>query len=101
MASRLTLNKKLQDILGSSYVYYNPPESMKLSYPCIVYTLDDIDRLGADNKGYALFHRYLVTLIDYSPDNPVRDQLLELPASSFVREYKADNLEHYAINLYW
>lgn len=101
MASRSTLKKKLQDILGSSYVYYNPPENMKLKYPCIIYSLDDVKRSVADNRGYALFHRYLVTLIDYRPDNPARDKLLELPASSFVRSYKADNLEHYTINMYW
>lgn len=101
MASQLTLHEKLKSILGNDNVYYNPPESYRLNYPCIRYKLDDIDRVGANNKGYALFHRYLVTLIDYEPDSPVRDKLLELPASSFVRSYKADNLEHYAINIYW
>lgn len=101
MASRLSLQSKLEELLGTRYVYYNPPENMRLEYPCFVYNLDDIDRLGGSNRGYTLFHRYLITLIDYTADNPVRDKILELPASSFVREYKAGNLEHYAINLYW
>lgn len=101
MASRLTLHNMLTNLLGNENVYYNPPEGMRLNYPCIVYNLDDVSRYGANNRGYALFNRYLVTLIDYSPDNSVRGRLLELPASSFVRSYKSDNLEHYVINLYW
>ena len=38
MASRLNLQDKLEEVLGSKQVYFQPPESLKLKYPCIVYS---------------------------------------------------------------
>lgn len=101
MGSHQTLRNKLMDILGNSNVYYNPPENYKIKYPCIVFYMDDVQRIGADNIGYAMFHRYLLTYISYDPNETVVDALLELPSSSFVRSYKADNLDHSVINIYW
>ena len=34
---RLQFHRILCEILGSEYVYFQPPESKKLHYPCIVY----------------------------------------------------------------
>ena len=101
MASRLSLEKKLQEILGNKHVYYEPPENYKLSYPCFVYFLDDIDRRSADNMGYMITKRYQITLIDRLPDNPAIDRLMGLPGCSFERSYKSNNLEHYVVTLYW
>lgn len=101
MATRLSLQKKLEEILGNKNVYYEPPEGYKLSYPCFVYQLDDVYRRSADNIGYSLMNRYQITLIDRVPDNPARDELLRLPYCSFDRSYKSDNLEHYIFQLYW
>ena len=101
MATRLALQKKLEELLGSKNVYYEPPENLKLDYPCFVYMLDDVYRRSADNIGYTIQNRYQMTLIDRLPDNPVRDKLLELPRCEFDRLYKSDNLEHYVFTIYW
>lgn len=101
MATRLALQKKLEELLGSKNVYYEPPENLKLDYPCFVYMLDDVYRRSADNIGYTIQNRYRITLIDRLPDNPVRDKLLELPRCEFDRPYKSDNLEHYVFTIYW
>lgn len=101
MATRLALQKKLEELLGSKNVYYEPPENLKLDYPCFVYMLDDVYRRSADNIGYTIQNRYQITLIDRLPDNPVRDKLLELPRCEFDRPYKSDNLEHYVFTIYW
>lgn len=101
MASRLSLQKKLTEILGNNHVYYEPPENYKLSYPCFIYMLDDKKRRSADNIGYIIKNRYQITLIDYLPDNPAIDKIMELPYCSFERSYKSDNLEHYVVTLYW
>lgn len=101
MASRLSLQKKLTEILGNNHVYYEPPEKYKLSYPCFIYMLDDKERRSADNIGYIIKNRYQITLIDYLPDNPAIDKIMELPYCSFERSYKSDNLEHYVVTLYW
>lgn len=101
MATRLTLQAKLVEILGSENVYYEPPETLKLNYPCFVYMLDEIERRSADNIGYTIRKRYQITLIDRMPDHPAIDKLMELPGCSFERSYKSDNLEHYVFTLYW
>ena len=101
MATRLAVQKKLEELLGSKNVYYEPPENLKLDYPCFVYMLDDVYRRSADNIGYTIQNRYRITLIDRLPDNPVRDKLLELPRCEFDRPYKSDNLEHYVFTIYW
>lgn len=43
MASRLNLQTFLEEILESRNVYFQPPESVKMKYPAIVYALDDIE----------------------------------------------------------
>ena len=44
MASRRELHEILVGILGSKNVYYEPPSSLLMKYPAIVYSLDDIDK---------------------------------------------------------
>ena len=56
MANRLDLQALLEDLLGSRNVYYQPPESKKMNYPAIVYTLEDIESTFADD-GLYLFHK--------------------------------------------
>ena len=43
MMSRERLSAILHEVLGSDNVYYQPPESVKMKYPAIVYTRDSID----------------------------------------------------------
>ena len=43
MGSRLELQSKLEELLGSRNVYYQPPESLKMKYPAIRYSKEDID----------------------------------------------------------
>lgn len=38
MGTRLELQSKLVELLGSKHVYYQPPESVKIEYPAIVYS---------------------------------------------------------------
>ena len=41
MAPRLDLQKLLVELLGSDNVYFQPPPSVQMNYPAIVYKLDD------------------------------------------------------------
>lgn len=101
MASRLELQTKLEELLGSRNVYYQPPESIKMEYPAIRYSLANINSKHADNMNYSNVNYYELIVIDRRPDNPVIQKILELPMSSFGRHYSADNLNHYVINLYF
>lgn len=102
MASELKLQEALEQLLGNENVYFQPPSSVKLSYDCIVYRLSKIDLKNADNKKYAKFHAYTVTLITKDPDNPLIDAILDaFKHISFDRAYVSDNLHHYVYNLYF
>lgn len=96
---RMKLHKMLVDLLGSSNVYFQPPESIKMKYPCIVYHLADIDPVFADNIPYLKKRRYSVTVIDRDPDSVIRDKMSDLQACGFERQFTSDNLYHYVFNL--
>lgn len=101
MTRRLELQTKLEELLGSRNVYYQPPESIKMEYPAIVYSKSDIERMAANNAGYLLFDCYDIIVIDKKLDNPVIHKILNLPNSSYDRNYKSDNLNHDVITLYY
>lgn len=101
MGPRTSLQAEFEDILGSKHVYFQPPESVKLSYPCIVYNRGTERILRSDNGLHKIFHRYNVTLIYRDPDSNLPDKMLEIPYCSHVRHYVADNLYHEAYDLYY
>lgn len=101
MASRLELQTLLEKLLGSRNVYYQPPESIKMAYPAIRYAKTKIDSKYADDIKYSKMRCYEIIVIDSNPDNNVIDEILELPYSNFDRHYKADNLNHDVITLYF
>ena len=100
MASRLELQSKLEDLLGSRNVYYQPPESIKIEYPAIVYSKSDIIGRFANDARYSKKNRYELIVISKKPDDPVIDKLLEFPYCSYDRNYKSDNLNHDVLTLY-
>lgn len=102
MDRRLILHSKLEAISGVEKVYYQPPESIKLKYPCIVYELKNIDMEYADNLNYVVKRGYDITLIHQDPDTPIIDRMIHaLPTIRFDRHYVSDNLYHESFVLYF
>ena len=101
MKNRVDLQYKLEELNGNTNVYFQPPESKKMNYPAIVYSIDDIDTRHANDSTYITNRRYEIIVISKSPDPDIIDKLLELPMCSFNRSYKADNLNHFVFTLYW
>lgn len=102
MASRLELHEELCELLGSRNVYFQPPESIKLVYPCIVYNLSGIDQLKADDRSYKTNKQYDITIIDYDPDSEFLDKILERFVNcSFDRQFISGNLNHWVFTLYY
>lgn len=101
MSKRTELQSLLESILGSRNVYFQPPESVKMNYPAIVYELDAIKTSSADSRVYLSNRRYLLTLIDKNPDTELIDELLKLQFCSFDRHFKSENLNHYVFSLYF
>ena len=96
--TRLTLQTKLEDLLGSNHVYYQPPENLKMEYPAIRYSKSDEEDIYANNIKYISMSVYD---LDKKPDNPVIKKLLELPYSEFDRHYVADGLNHDIIRIFY
>lgn len=108
MASRQNLHRALVKLFPNIKVYYQPPS--KLTYPCVVYDLNDIDTKKANNKTYIKTRGYTLTYYSTCPDPTtiidgeerlVEDVLLELPMCSFDRHYTYDNLHHYVFTLFY
>lgn len=94
MALRTQLQIDLEEILGSGNVYFQPPASHILKYPCIIYSRTDIRSSSADNHPYKKQKQYTVTVIDPDPDSLIPDKIADLPQCSFDRAFKADQLNH-------
>jgi hypothetical protein len=94
-ARRLKLQGELKALLGSSNVYFQPPKTITLKYPCIVYNRMPQSVLRADNKPYMIRQQYQVTYITKNPDDPIITSIIEAfediePTRFFV----SDNLYH-------
>lgn len=103
MANRLDLHNKLRSLLGgSSNVYFQPPESLLLKYPCIVYKLSTTPTTFADDKVYKFTRGYDVTYITRDPDDDMIDQMFELFKNKvrYDRSFASDNLNHYVFTVY-
>ena len=98
---RLSLNATLLSTLGSTNVYFQPPPSLVLNYPCIIYKLDGVDKFNANDKRYLGSKRYLLTVVDKNPDSNIYDKILNLPYSNFETSFCKDSLNHYVCSLYW
>lgn len=95
------LQDLLEETLGSRNVYFQPPASLVLQYPCIVYQRQTIPARYANNRRYAETGQYQVTLIDYDPDSEVIDRLLNLKLCSHDRHFTSDHLNHDVFTLYF
>lgn len=101
MASRLELQSKFEDVLGSRNVYFQPPSSVRMQYPAIVYSRKDIEDRFANDKIYRKLPCYEAILIDKNPDSEFIDKILDLPYCSFDRHYEADNLNHDVFTIFY
>lgn len=102
MALWESLRDHLQSIAPIK-VYYQPPEDVRLEYPCGILTFTGIEKLNADNTTYKMHHRWNVLLILRNPDEEfyIVDAIGALPLCRFDRAYTADGLYHYNYVLYW
>lgn len=102
LAHRTKLHEQLVKVLGSRNVYFQPPESIKLKYPCIIYHTSIGRSFNADNNAYIFTDSYDVTVIDSDPDSQIPDRVLR--SFSMIRKekpYNADGLYHSPFVLYF
>lgn len=85
---------------AEEHVHFQPPPSVHLSYPCIVYSISNIDIRHANNHPYKTEIAYKVVLIDEDPDTELRKELEKIPRARFSAFYTSENLNHFVYTIY-
>lgn len=99
---RYRFQDELEEMLGSSHVYFQPPESVKMSYPAIVYSRRSGETEFADNGRYTYMQGYDVTVISKSPDFvSTLDVPGHFPMCRSDRTFISDNLVHDVFVIYY
>ena len=104
---RLDLQEKFQEIIGvrsdgKANVYFQPPESIKLNYPCIIYQRSRGITNFANDMPYTYNQSYDVTLITKDPDSGLVEKLaMAFPMIEHSRFATVDNLNHDYFTLYY
>lgn len=102
MGRRQNLHEELVALLGTKNCWFQPPESIKLQYPCIIYKLEAPDVLYADNLNYRRVNKYGLTYITLNPDDPMIDMIQDhFSMCRLSRSYVANGLNHYFYDLYY
>ena len=103
MSKRQRFHELLVGALGSRNVYFQPPETVKMQYPCIVYHRGEIDprTAYADGLLYRTTKAYVVTVIDQDPDSLIPDRVQQLPYSRLTRSFTNQNLNHDVFTIYY
>lgn len=101
MDRRLKLHDELLSIFNQN-VYYQPPESIKLSYPCLIYELSAGQMKTADNDLYLFTRRYDCTYITRDPDHDFIEKVLKhFRYATYDRRFVSDNLYHDTFTIYY
>lgn len=101
MGNRIDLDNLLRSILNSNNVYFQPPESIKMEFPCIVYKHNSYFTKSASNIKYLFKKSYQITYMDKLPNSDIPDKLSKLSMCKHINTYVANNLNYYVYNLYF
>ena len=99
---RLEFQQVLENLVDEGgEVYFQPPATKIMTFPCIRYKPERLDGVNADNATYLIYDGYDVTYISRDPDSPVPKRLRMLPLCRFIRYYVTDNLHHWVFTIYY
>ena len=112
MATRAELQNALTNLWNAYFdgkyvarVYYDPPESVKMLYPCIVYEYSNAHLTRGNNRVYLKGKMYNLKLIFTDPDEGEEfEDWLEshMPCCNGASGcYVSDNLYHFPVTLTW
>lgn len=99
---RIAFHQELSNVPGIKKAYFQPPASVRMVYPCIVYSRSGGDTKFGDDNPYLFRRRYTVTVIDPDPDSVIPDYIaMNFQMCVADRTYTADNLYHHVFTIYW
>jgi len=99
---RLLLHEKLKELIGNDNVYFQPPESLKMQYPCIRYKRSSGNSFAADNIKYVRRITYELMVISKDPEETAVFTIPEaFEYCDEGRHYTANNLNHDVFYIFW
>lgn len=98
--TRLELHEVLCNILGSRNVYFQPPATLQMKYPCIVYKAQAMTSEHANNLPYTIYDRYRIIAISKDPDSILPKKLVRLQGVRAAQPYTSDNLHHWPFEIW-
>lgn len=103
MGSRLELHAELLKVVPKEYkAYFQPPATVKMVYPCIVYNKTGKEKKLANDGIYLKVQEYQIMVIEVNPDSNTADTLEEyFQHCSINQYYTVDNLNHTTLTLYY
>jgi hypothetical protein len=99
MGTRVQLQTLLETFVDN--VFFQPPESLKLTYPCIIYSRSTDVKRFASNNPYNRVLGYTVIVLDANPDSEIPAMVADLPMSDFNRSYRKNNINHDVFTVYF
>lgn len=99
--SRLELQRILERIVGNRNVYFQPPQTITMRYPCIVYHLTRSSVKYADDLKYKKLRLYSVTVIDRDPESKIVENVEALDYCTLTTTFVSDNLHHFVFDIYF
>lgn len=101
MDKRPNLQALLESVAGNRNVYFQPPSTIQMRYPAIVYSRSGMPANFANNEKYINHVTYKVTVIDQDPDSDIVKRVNQLPNCSFNNHYVSDNLNHDVFTIHY
>ena len=99
MDSRIKLHTELVEILGTTHAYYQPPESVKIEYPAIIYKKSDIINSHAGNSVYSQNNKYQIIVADKNPDSDIVKKVSKMDTCRFAKHYTSKNMNYYVFEI--
>lgn len=92
---RMKLKEQLEELLGTEHVYFQPPENLKMSYPCFVYERRTGDNANANDSVYRFTQTYDLTYISKNPDDGMVEKVMrKFPGVRYDRHFTYGNIHH-------
>lgn len=88
--------------LGIANVYFEPPQEIKMAFPCAVFHRGTISSRNANNRIYKMDDSYELQYICREPDPEMVHVILEsFQMIRHIRHFTADGLHHDQFKLYY
>lgn len=93
----------LSNVIGDpERVHFQPSESVKLKFPCLIFKFDGYKDFFANDGRHMLREKYSVTHVYQNPEADLQEEILSsFLFASFDRPYIADNLYHDVYTIYY